>query len=154
MIICKKAQLEDLELLAFSIARINGSNVMTRPEMMEYLDHMYYLYNTDFRMIVGIIYGRREVRREDVFDPLQSVMISTKHYDIKCIDYLEGSDEDIINLVREFLADKNDFPTFYKVNETDEKIIKALRSNDFKYLPGSKTYMRIPIPNTSMVRFN
>ena len=93
MVICKKAQLEDLEVLTFAIARMNtridcktgsliaiNNNAITKSEISECLNHMYYLYDTELNTIVGVICGCRCDRTEDINNPMNCIMISMKRY--------------------------------------------------------------------------
>lgn len=164
MVICKKAQPEDLEVLTFAIIRMNAkfdcktgsiiassNKTITKSEISEYMNHMYYLYDTELNTIVAVICGCRCDRTENINDPMNSVMISMKRYEIKYFVHQLCDEESLINLVREFLADMNDFPTIYKTKVTNEDTKKALRANNFVYNDYLKIFIRLPIANTSVI---
>lgn len=151
MITCRKAQLDDLEKLSIAIIRMkNDDTTLTKSEIMECLDHMYYLYDTEYDTILAVIGGYRVIKTEDACDPTYSVMIGMRRYEIKYFVSDTDDESALVNLVREFLADMNDYPSIYR-GDVDSIRRIALRSNNFVYNSTLKIYTRFPIANVSMI---
>lgn len=152
MIAVRKAQLDDLEKITYALIMCNKEDIsLTTEEVKEYLDHTYYLYDTDNNIIISVICAYR-ISDPNNFGSINEIQINTKRYEIK---YFIANDittkEDLYLLVRELLADMNDLLTVYRSEEIEDNRLSALRENNFKYNSVLKCYIRIP---TATVNFN
>ena len=128
----------------------NDNNTLTETEMKEYIDHMYFLYDTDTDNIFSIICANRISYMDKAFNVFRPMIIATSRYNIKYFVTDPGvSKEDLSLLVREFLADMNDAPTIFETKEfsIEDNRYAALKENGFKYNSNLEFYIRTPSPS-------